>query len=253
MSLSDDQLLRYARNILLDNVDVVGQEKLLASHVLVVGIGGLGSPIVQYLAAAGIGTLTLTDADVVEETNLQRQVIHSLATLGQSKVSSAQQWIRALNPDVKINALEYDVTPENAHTLVEAADIVVIGTDNYSSRYLLNSICCELKTPLVSAAAIGLSGQLTSFLFDSDESPCFACLYPDGEDDEISCTTAGVLGPVVGTMGSLAALEVIKVLLGFGQPLSKQLLTWDARSLEFQKFNYAKNAQCTVCNPTKVF
>ncbi|MFQ3229921.1 HesA/MoeB/ThiF family protein [Reinekea sp.] len=249
MSLTDDQLLRYARNILLNDVDITGQEKLLASHVLVVGIGGLGSPIVQYLAAAGIGTLTLADADTVEETNLQRQVIHSIETLGQPKVSSAQKWIRALNPDVKINALEYDVTLENAHALVGAADVVVIGTDNYSSRYLLNSVCCELKTPLVSAAAIGLSGQLTSFLFNSETSPCFACLYPEADDDEISCTTAGVLGPVVGTMGSLAALEVIKILLSFGQPLSQQLLTWDAKSLEFQKFNYAKSTQCSVCNP----
>lgn len=252
MPLSDDQLLRYARNILLNDVDVEGQQKLLASHALVVGIGGLGSPIVQYLTAAGVGNLTLVDADVVEETNLQRQVIHSLNTLGQSKVSSAEQWASHLNPDVKVNAIELDVTLDNAHDLVNAADVVVIGTDNYASRYLLNKVCFELQTPLVSAAAIGLSGQLTSFSFDSDQIPCFACLYPDGQDNDMSCTTAGVLGPVVGTMGSLAALEVIKIILGLGQPLYQQLLTFDAKMLEFQKFNYAKSPHCIVCNPIKV-
>ncbi|MBU2863093.1 HesA/MoeB/ThiF family protein [Reinekea forsetii] len=251
MALTDSQLLRYARNILLADVDIKGQEALLAANVLVVGVGGLGSPIVQYLAAAGIGALTLADADYVDETNLQRQIIHSQDTVGQLKVNSAAQWVHQLNSDVSVEVISENVTSVNAKRLVANADVVVVGSDNFSSRYLLNETCHRLNTPLVSAAAIGLSGQLTSFDFRQENSACFACVYPDGQDDQVSCATAGVLGPVVGTMGSLAALEVLKIIVGFGTPLFGQLLTWDAKSLEFQKFNYAKNTACPVCHSVK--
>lgn len=245
--LSDDQLLRYARNILLNQVDVDGQETLLASHVAVVGAGGLGSPLIQYLAAAGIGTLSVIDDDAVDETNLQRQVIHDMTQIGKPKVSSATEFIRRLNPDVKVIQRAERLNDENVHTLLGQADLVVIGTDNFASRYLVNRYCFQNKRPMVSGAAIGTSGQVTSFNFVSEHDACFECVYENGADDQLTCATAGVLGPVVGTIGSIMALEVIKLLLGMGQPLIGRLLTWDALTMEWQTFIYQKNSECSAC------
>lgn len=245
--LSDSQLLRYARNILLKSVDIQGQETLLNSHVVVVGAGGLGSPVLQYLAAAGIGTLTVIDDDIVDETNLQRQVIHSHQQVNQSKVASAKQFIANLNPDVTVNAVAERLTESNATELLSTCDLVVIGTDNFASRYLVNQFCSKNTIPMVTGAAIGTSGQVTSFGYDSTESPCFACVYEQGQDEALSCATAGVLGPVVGTIGSIMAMEVIKILLQIGKPLFGRLMIWDAMTMEWQTFNYQQREECAVC------
>jgi adenylyltransferase/sulfurtransferase len=245
--LSDSQLLRYARNILLESVDIEGQQRLLSSTVAVVGAGGLGSPVLQYLAAAGVGNLTVIDDDVVDETNLQRQVIHSHANLGQLKVDSAKQFINNLNPDVAVKSIAQRLTEENVSDVLNGVDLVVIGTDNFASRYLVNRFCSKQGIPLITGAAIGTSGQVTSFRYLEADDPCFACVYEQGQDEALSCATAGVLGPVVGTIGSIMAMEVIKVLLKTGQPLFGRLMIWDAMTMEWQTFTYQKNTQCVVC------
>lgn len=245
--LNDDQLLRYARNILVPQVDINGQERLLASHVVVIGAGGLGAPVLQYLAAAGIGQLSVIDDDLVDETNLQRQVIHQLDSVGQAKVDSAASAVRRLNPDIQVGAHPVRLSDENAAQLLSAADLVVIGTDNFSSRYTVNRYCALNGIPLVSGAAIGTSGQLTSFRFESQTTPCFQCVYASGRDDALTCATSGVLGPVVGTIGSMMAMEAIKLLLDIGSPLLGRLMIWDALDAEWQTFRYQQNADCPVC------
>ena len=204
--LTDEQLLRYARNILLPNVDIEGQETLLSSHVAIIGAGGLGSPVIQYLASAGVGELTIIDDDVVEETNLQRQVIHNLSQVGQQKVTSAAKFINNINPDVKVNSKSLRLDQHNVEELLNTAHIVVIGTDNFASRYVVNDYCRRNKIPLVTGAAIGLNGQVTSFSYRGDNAPCFSCIYPQGEDDQLSCATAGVLGPVETRAGESSTL-----------------------------------------------
>lgn len=244
LDLTDSQLLRYARNILLPQIDIVGQQKLLASRVAVIGAGGLGSPVLQYLAAAGVGSLTIIDDDAVEETNLQRQVIHSSASVGIAKTVSAAQFINGLNPEVNVVPIAERLLPDNADRLLSNVDLVVIGTDNFISRYAVNEVCKRKQIPLVSGAAIGFSGQVTSFDYARPNSPCFECLYSDGQDDELSCATAGVLGPTVGVIGSLMAMEVLKIITGAGKPLFGRLLNWDALSMEWQTFTYAQSSKC---------
>lgn len=245
--LNDDQLLRYARNILLPQVDIAGQQRLLDAHVAVIGAGGLGAPVLQYLSAAGIGTLTVIDDDIVEATNLQRQVIHQRHSIGQLKVDSAEQAIASLNPDVRVIKQPQRLSADNVSALLAGVDLVVAGTDNFASRYAVNDWCSRLQVPLVSGAAIGTSGQLTSFQFDSAEVPCFQCVYEEGNDDGLTCATSGVLGPVVGTIGSMMALEVIKLLLGIGEPLIGRLMIWDALTMQWQSFHYQQNQNCPVC------
>lgn len=252
ISLSDDQLLRYARNILLPDVDVAGQARLLASHVAVIGVGGLGSPVIQYLAAAGIGQLSLVDDDLVEVTNLQRQIIHDTTQLGVAKVTSAEDYIHRLNPEVRVTAYAERLTAVNCAAMLANVDLVVIGTDNFASRYLVNAFCQREQIPLVSGAAIGTSGQVSSFDFARHASPCFECLYPQGQDEHLSCASVGVLGPVVGTIGSIMALETIKILLNLGRPLFGRLLSWDAREMDWQTFNHARALDCPSCNETPV-
>lgn len=246
-NLTDSQLMRYARNILLNDVDVTGQQKLLASHVAVVGAGGLGSPVLQYLAASGVGTLTIIDDDVVDETNLQRQVIHQQQSVGSAKVTSAKNAIAALNPDIIVNTQPVRLAQANVAELLANADLVIIGTDNFSSRYLVNAYCKEQKLPLVTGAAIGTSGQLTSFNFAKQSSPCFECIYERSDDEMPSCATAGVLGPVVGTIGSMMALEALKILIGIGEPLYGRLMVWDALTMQWNTFTYQHSEQCTTC------
>ncbi|EAR08282.1 HesA/MoeB/ThiF family protein [Reinekea blandensis] len=245
--LNDDQLLRYARNILLPQVDITGQQQLLASHVVVIGAGGLGAPVLQYLAAAGVGTLTLVDDDVVDETNLQRQVIHRRSNVGQLKVDSAEQAIHDLNPDIRVHKKAVRLSDANVSGLLSGADVMVIGTDNFGSRYTVNQWCAAHSTPLVSGAAIGTSGQLTSFRFSQAEEPCFRCIYEDGQDDALTCATAGVLGPVVGAVGSMMAMETLKLILNQGEPLIGRLMIWDAMTMDWQSFRYQQNPTCPVC------
>ena len=246
-TLTDDQLLRYARNILLKQVDIEGQHKLLSAHVAVIGVGGLGSPVLQYLAAAGVGKLTLVDDDVVDETNLQRQVIHNKTTVGLNKVDSAARFITQLNGDVCVQCQAVRLTADNAHELLNGVDAVVIGTDNFQSRYIANDYCAEQRIPLITGAAIGTSGQLTSFNFKVPNTACFQCVYEAGVDEQLTCATAGVLGPVVGTIGSMMAMEVIKILLGIGKPLFNRLMVWDALAMEWQSFNYQPSPHCPAC------
>jgi adenylyltransferase/sulfurtransferase len=246
--LTDEQLLRYARNILLPTVDIAGQSKLLDTHVAVVGAGGLGSPVLQYLAASGVGELTIIDDDVVDETNLQRQVIHQMQSVGRAKVDSAATAIQLLNPEITIHPIQERLVEDNIDALLADADLVVIGTDNFASRYLVNKYCRVQKRPMVSGAAIGTSGQLTSFNFQETDTPCFQCVYEDMGEEAQTCATAGVLGPVVGTIGSMMALECIKIVLGIGRPLFGRLIIWDALSMEWQSFNYQTSEQCPVCS-----
>lgn len=243
--LTDSQLLRYARNILLPQIDIDGQQALLNSRVAVVGAGGLGSPVLQYLAAAGVGALVIIDDDVVEQTNLQRQVIHNTNRVGRLKTSSAAQFIREINSDVEVVEKTERLTADNVEQLLAGVSLVVVGTDNFDSRYVVNDYCLMHKIPLVSGAAIGFSGQVTSFDFTRAGSPCFKCLFPNGQDDDVSCATAGVLGPTVGTIGSVMAMEAMKVLTAVGQPLYGRLLTWDALTMDWQIFRYSKSPTCS--------
>ncbi|TXR53986.1 HesA/MoeB/ThiF family protein [Reinekea thalattae] len=244
--LNDTQLLRYARNILLNDVDIAGQQSLLASRVVVVGAGGLGSPVLQYLAAAGVGQLILIDDDSVDETNLQRQVLFNEQQVGQAKVSAAKSNLQALNSGIEITTHQLRLTADNVEQLLQQSDLVIVGTDNIASRLVVNQYCREHKTPLVSGAAIGFSGQVTSFDFRQQQSPCLACVYPNTEEN-LSCAESGVLGPVVGTIGSVMAVEAIKLLLNIGQPLLKRLLVWDAMAMQWQTFEYGASASCRVC------
>jgi len=245
--LSNDQLLRYARNILLNQVDVSGQAVLLNSHVAVVGAGGLGAPLLQYLAAAGVGTISIIDDDVVDETNLQRQVIHDTTQIGVLKAESAKQFIARLNPDIKVNAINLKLDSFNCNELLKGVDLVAIGTDNFQSRVDVNRFCQQQKIALVTGAAIGSSGQLTSFDFKKHSSPCFECVYPN-DDEQLTCATSGVFGPVVGTIGSAMAMEVLKILLSVGKPLFGRLATWDAMSMEWMNFNYQNSTKCPNCS-----
>ena len=245
--LTDEQLLRYSRNILLPEVDVAGQLALVNARVLVLGAGGLGSPILLYLAAAGVGHIRLADGDVVDETNLQRQIVHGMNTLGQPKTESARQQLQALNPDVQLECIEQALDEAGIAHWAQGCDAVVIGTDNFSSRYAANRVCKQLGIPLVSGAAIGLSGQVSVFDFRDPASPCFACLYPDGQDEQLNCSSSGVLGPVVGTIGCVQATETLKLLAGFGQSLTGQLLVLDAMDMSWQRFRFHRQPQCSVC------
>ena len=245
-SLTDSQLLRYARNILLSNVDIAGQEVLLGSHVVVIGAGGLGSPVLQYCAAAGIGQLTIIDDDCVDETNLQRQVIFNEQQVAQPKAEAAAEQLRQLNSAITLNAKTERLAAGNVAGLLQGADLVIAGTDNLASRMLANGYCRAHSIPLVTGAAIGTSGQITCFDFRQQNSACLACVYPD-ESENLSCAQSGVLGPVVGTVGSLMATEAIKLLLNIGKPLTGRLLVWDAMSMDWQNFNYAKSPGCKVC------
>ncbi|MHA7879220.1 MAG: HesA/MoeB/ThiF family protein [Saccharospirillum sp.] len=249
--LTDEQLLRYSRNILLPELDVAGQQALVNARVLVIGAGGLGSPILLYLAAAGVGHIRLADGDVVDETNLQRQVVHTTATVGQLKTHSAQAQLQALNPDVTVECIDEALDEAGIDRWAEGCDAVVIGTDSFSSRYDANRVCQRLGIPLVSGAAIGLAGQVSVFDFRDPNSPCFACLYPDGQDEQLSCATSGVLGPVVGTIGCVQAIETLKLLAGFGQPLTGQLLMLDAMDMNWQRFRFQRQPQCPVCGDAR--
>ncbi|MAD46969.1 MAG: molybdopterin-synthase adenylyltransferase MoeB [Oceanospirillaceae bacterium] len=245
--MNDDQLLRYSRHILLPQMDVEGQEKLLAAHVMVVGLGGLGSPVVQYLAASGVGRLTLVDHDQVELSNLQRQPLYRTDDIGSGKALSAAAAVAELNPDVKVDIAQVRADESWFASHLSDVDLVLDCTDNAAVRYALNRVCLQTATPWVSAAAVGLSGQITLFNPSADDSPCYACLYPDLSDEQLSCATSGVLSPLVGVMGSLQALEAVKFLAEIGEPLRQTLLTLDAGACEWRRWGIQKRPQCPAC------
>ena len=251
MEFRDDQVRRYARHIILKEVGGIGQARLLASRVLVVGAGGLGSPALIYLAAAGVGTLGVIDDDTVDLSNLQRQIAHTTARVGQPKVDSAATALAALNSDVTIERHATRLTADNAARLIAGYDIVADGSDNFATRYLVNDACFFAKKPLVSAAILQFDGQLTTFKAHEpgEGHPCYRCLFPAAPLGEATatCSSAGVLGALAGTMGALQATEVIKELLGIGQSLAGELLLYDALSVTFRKLRFRRRADCALC------
>ena len=247
--MNDQQLLRYSRHILLPEIGIEGQEKLLGAHALIIGAGGLGSPAAMYLAASGIGTLTLCDDDVVDLTNLQRQIAHRTSAIGQSKVLSAQTTLADINPETRVAALNERPDEARMHDLALQADVVLDCSDNFATRYTLNRICLHLNKPLVSGAATRFDGQLTVFDFRQNGSPCYNCLYPeDGVSEETRCAVMGVLAPLVGIIGAMQASEALKLLLGIGDSLCGKLLIMDALHMDLRTLKLAKDPACPVCS-----
>ncbi len=246
--LSDSQLLRYNRQILLHDFDVAAQEHLLRSRVLVVGLGGLGCPAALYLAAAGVGQLVLADGDRVELSNLQRQIAHSDVDIGRNKAHSVADAVIQLNAGVAVEVVERNVSDKELPALLGGVDLVLDCTDNYPARFALNRACIAAALPLVSAAAVRTEGQIS--VFDPHRGgPCYRCLYPkSGANTALSCSESGVLAPVVGVLGSLQALEAIKVLTDFGEPLRGGVLTLDLRSMDVQKLTLKPRAACPDCS-----
>lgn len=245
--MNDDQLLRYSRQILLPQVGIEGQERLRAARVLIVGMGGLGSPVALYLAASGVGHLVIVDHDLVELSNLQRQIVHSSDRIGQPKVVSAQQTLHGINPETVITALNLRLDVDALTEQVALADAVVDATDNFATRFALNRVCVAQKTPLISGAAIRMEGQVAVFRPDLPDSPCYRCLYKDMDELGETCSQTGVLAPVVGIIGSIQATETIKVLLNMGETLTGRLLLLDAYTMEWRSLRLHKDPQCPVC------
>ena len=246
--MNDEQLLRYSRQIMLPQVDIAGQEKLLAAHALVIGAGGLGSPAAIYLAAAGIGWLTIADDDEVELSNLQRQVLHHDADIGKQKTASAKATLATINPEVKVTALPERLQGEQLDRAVAQADVVLDCSDNFVTRFAVNAACVKHTTPLVSGAAVRLEGQLAVFLPGTGNSPCYGCLYREGEDEDQTCSENGVLAPIVGIIGSMQALEAIKVILQIGETLAGRLVVFDGMTHEWRTLTIPRDPDCPVCS-----
>ena len=245
--MNDEQLLRYSRQIMLPQIDVEGQQKLFDAHVLIIGIGGLGSPAAIYLTAAGIGTLTLVDFDRVELTNLQRQIVHHQADIEQYKVASAKRNLLRINPTIKIHTVDSRPDHDSLSELVKQADVVIDASDNYETRFAVNSTCVTHRIPLVSGAAIRFEGQISVFDKRSNSSPCYNCLYPASGDEEETCSENGILAPVVGIIGSMQALEAIKLICGIGEPLVGRVLIFDALTMNWRSMQLKQDPACPIC------
>jgi adenylyltransferase/sulfurtransferase len=245
--MTDEELLRYSRHILLNEIGIEGQARLRAARMLVVGAGGLGSPAGLYLAAAGIGTLTLVDGDTVDLTNLQRQVLHTTARIGQPKVTSGREALAAINPDVRIAPLAQRADAAALDALVADADIVLDCSDNFATRHALNRACVAHRRPLVSGAAIRFDGQLAVFDARRDDSPCYACLFPPGDEADELCSVMGVFAPVTGIIGTMQAAEALKLAAGLGTPLTGQLLLLDALAMHWHAVRVPRDPACPVC------
>lgn len=245
--MNDEQLLRYSRHILLPQIDTEGQLKLLSSRVLLIGLGGLGSPIAMYLAAAGIGHLVISDFDMVELSNLQRQIIHGSGDIGHSKAESAAKTLRELNPDIKLTTINQRLERAALQEQIRLADVIIDASDNFTTRYALNEACVKAGKPLVSGAAIRMEGQVALFPNNKPNSPCYRCLYRDGEEVQESCSENGVLAPLVGVIGSLQAAEAIKALLEIGSTLDGRLLLVDLMNMEFRTVQLRQDPRCPVC------
>ena len=246
--MDDNQLLRYSRHILLPQIAYEGQQQLTQSHALIIGAGGLGSPIAMYLAAAGVGKLTICDFDTVDLTNLQRQIIHQTASVGINKALSAQQTLQQLNPEVQVVPITSKANEDTMAELVKQADVVLDGSDNFATRYMLNRLCCRYQKPLVSGAAISFEGQVSVFDFRKPDTPCYACLFPDdGSENSMRCADNGVFSPLVGIIGATQAAEAIKVLLGIGQTLTGRLLLLDSLSMEWRSIQLKRDPKCAIC------
>ncbi len=246
--MNDQQLLRYSRQIMLPQVDIEGQQKLLAANVLIVGAGGLGSPASIYLAAAGVGQITIYDDDVVDLSNLQRQIAHHTNDIGTDKVISTQNTLKKLNPDVKVIAVKQKLEAESLTKEVKNADVVLDCSDNFSTRFAVNSACVEHKTPLVSGAAIRFEGQIAVFTPGINDSPCYNCLYSDNGEEMINCSSNGVIAPITGIVGSIQAMEAMKLIMGIGKTLMGRLLLLDGLSMQWNEMKLRKNGLCPTCN-----
>ena len=246
--MNDSQLLRYSRHILLNEVGVEGQERIMSGRALVIGVGGLGSPAVLYLATAGIGHLTLVDHDTVDLTNLQRQIAHTEARVGQPKVESARQALLAINPGLQVTALAERADAKRLDVLVSGADVVLDCSDNFATRQALNAACVRHGVPLVSGAAIRFDGQLAVYSPKDNTSPCYACVFPpDTVFEEARCATMGVFAPLVGIIGSMQAAEALKLLSGAGEPAIGRLLMLDGRNMTWTDIRLPRNPACPVC------
>ncbi len=249
--MNDEQLLRYSRHILLDELGIEGQEKLLASHAVVIGAGGLGSPVALYLASAGVGHITLVDHDEVDATNLQRQIAHNLDRVGTPKAESARVAMLAINPEVQVDALVRRADDALLDALLPTAQVLLDCTDNFATRHLINRACVRHGVPLVSGAAIRFDGQLSVYNPREPKSPCYACVFPETDGlEETRCATMGVFAPLVGIIGTLQAAEALKILCGMGSRLVGKLMMLDGRSMEFHTIGLGRNPDCTVCGGT---
>ena len=246
--MNDAQLLRYSRHIFLDELGIEGQQQLLASHALIIGAGGLGSPVALYLGSAGVGQITVVDHDTVDATNLQRQIAHTLADVGQPKAQSIQASIAAINQDVEVTIVLQRADDALLNDLVPLADVVLDCTDNFATRHAINRACVQYGKPLVSGAAICFDGQVTVYDPRDALSPCYACVFPESTlPSEAQCATMGVFAPLVGIIGSIQAAEALKVLAKTGNPLTGRLLMLDGRSMVFNEVRVPKNSACAVC------
>jgi molybdopterin/thiamine biosynthesis adenylyltransferase len=246
--MNDAQLLRYSRHLLLEDIDVEGQEKLLNAHVLVIGAGGLGSAAAPYLAAAGVGHITLVDHDDVELTNLQRQIMHTEAMVGKSKVVSGKQFLQELNPGIQVETIQSKANSSLLDELLPSVDIVLDCTDNFSTRHLINASCVQHQKPLVSGSALRFDGQVSVFDPRNEISPCYACIFsPEETFEEVSCATMGIFSPLVGIIGTIQAAQALQVLIRFGEPLIGRMLLWNARTTQVDQIRITRNADCPVC------
>lgn len=245
--MNDDQLLRYSRQIMLPQVDIEGQEKLLNARILIIGAGGLGSPAAMYLAAAGVGYITLYDDDQVDLSNLQRQITHYTSDIGTDKVISTQQTLNNINPDIKVLAVKQRLEGKALEQAVENADVVLDCSDNFRTRFAINSACVKHKTALVSGAAIRFEGQVSVFTPGQKNSPCYNCLYTENGEELQNCATNGVIAPITGIIGCMQALETLKLIIAIGENLSGRLLIFDGLSAEWQSMRLRKNPNCPTC------
>ncbi len=246
--MNDEQLLRYSRHILLDEIGIEGQTRIINAHALIIGAGGLGSPAALYLASAGIGRITLADGDTVDLTNLQRQIIHTQERIGQAKALSGKIALAQINPEVIVEPLIQRLVGEQLESLVSEADVVLDCCDNFATRHAVNAACVKHKTPLVSGAAIRFSGQLSVFDTRRENAPCYHCLFPEAEEsEETRCAIMGVFAPLTGIIGAMQAAEALKVISGAGEPAVGRLLLLDALTMEWRSVKYGKDTQCAVC------
>ena len=246
--MNDDQLLRYSRHILVDEIGIAAQQRFLDAHVIVIGAGGLGSPAAMYLAAAGVGTLTLVDADSVDLTNLQRQILHATASIGRKKVESGRETLARLNPDVQVRAIDERIDDAWLDAHVPLATVVLDCTDNFATRHAINRACVKHRIPLVSGAALRFDGQISTFDFRDETSPCYACVFPEDQPfEEVACSQMGVFAPTVGIIGTMQAAEALRVIGGIGETLMGRLMMLDSLRMEWTTMKIARQRECSVC------
>jgi len=251
--MNDEQLLRYSRHLLLEDIDVEGQERLLQAHAVIVGAGGLGSAAAPYLAAAGVGKITLVDHDVVELTNLQRQIMHCESMVGKSKVHSGKQFLGQLNSSIQVDILQEKITNDLLAKLLPTVNVVLDCTDNFKTRQLINATCVHHQTPLVSGSALRFDGQVAVFDPRVPSSPCYACIFsPEEEFEEVSCSSMGIFSPLVGIIGAIQAAQALQVMIGFGESLLGRMLLWNARITQIDQIKIARNPDCPVCASKRI-